>query len=94
MTAAEGARFLARSAVAFVLVPLPWHIETTSGLLAFAVHYLCRHPEVAERAQAEVDQVLGTDPTVPPTDAQLGRLTYISQIREEDAERLGHVYFP
>ena len=33
MTAAEGARFLARSAVAFVLVPLPWHIETTSGLL-------------------------------------------------------------
>jgi hypothetical protein len=33
MTAAEGARFLARSAVAFVVVPLPWHIETTSGLL-------------------------------------------------------------
>jgi len=33
MTSAEGARFLARAAVAFVLVPLPWHIETTSGLL-------------------------------------------------------------
>ena len=57
--------------------------ETTSGLLSFAVHFLSRHPEVAERARAEADAVLGTDPTVPPTDAQLGRLTYVSQILEE-----------
>jgi cytochrome P450 / NADPH-cytochrome P450 reductase len=57
--------------------------ETTSGLLAFAVHYLSRHPEVARRARDEVDSVLGADPTVAPTDAQLGRLTYVSQILEE-----------
>ncbi len=57
--------------------------ETTSGLLSFAVHYLSRNPEVAQRARAVVDEVLGTDPTVPPTDAQLGRLAYISQILDE-----------
>ena len=48
--------------------------ETTSGLLSFAVSYLLKHPEVVARAQEEVDRVLGTDPSVPPTVAQVQQL--------------------
>ncbi|KJK55500.1 bifunctional cytochrome P450/NADPH--P450 reductase [Saccharothrix sp. ST-888] len=57
--------------------------ETTSGLLSFAVQFLLKHPEVVERARAEVDEVLGTDPSVPPTYEQVHRLTYVRQILEE-----------
>jgi cytochrome P450 / NADPH-cytochrome P450 reductase len=57
--------------------------ETTSGLLSFVVAYLLKNPEVVARAQAEVDRVLGTDPSVPPTVAQLGQLGYIRQILDE-----------
>ena len=57
--------------------------ETTSGLLSFVIAYLLKNPEVVARAQAEVDRVLGTDPSVPPTVAQLGRLGYIRQILDE-----------
>ncbi|NMO91740.1 cytochrome P450, partial [Actinomycetospora sp. TBRC 11914] len=57
--------------------------ETTSGLLSFAVHYLTKNPAVAARAQAEVDEVLGTDLSVAPTAAQVGKLTYVPQILEE-----------
>ena len=45
--------------------------ETTSGLLSFAISYLLKHPDVVARAQEEVDEVLGTDPSVPPTVAQV-----------------------
>ena len=31
----------------------------------------CKHPEVVARAHEEVDRVLGTDPSVPPTYAQV-----------------------
>ena len=79
----DGARLPDRDIISQCITFLIAGHETTSGLLAFAVHYLSRHPEVAERARAEVDAVLGTDPTVPPTDAQLGRLPYVSQILEE-----------
>ena len=79
----DGARLPDRDIVSQCITFLIAGHETTSGLLAFAVHYLSRHPEVAQRARAEVDEVLGTDPTVPPTDAQLGRLPYVSQILEE-----------
>ena len=57
--------------------------ETTSGLLSFAIYHLMDHPATAERAQAEVDNVLGTDPSVPPTEAELGRLSFLDQILEE-----------
>ncbi len=57
--------------------------ETTSGLLSFAISYLLKNPEVVARAQEEVDRVLGTDPSVPPTVAQVQQLGYIRQILDE-----------
>jgi len=57
--------------------------ETTSGLLTFAIHFLLKHPEVAARAQREVVEVLGTDPGVPPTVAQVRKLAYVAQILDE-----------
>ncbi|NMO93468.1 cytochrome P450, partial [Actinomycetospora sp. TBRC 11914] len=57
--------------------------ETTSGLLSFAISYLLKAPEVVARAQAEVDEVLGTDLSVAPTAPQIGKLTYVTQILEE-----------
>ena len=57
--------------------------ETTSGLLSFAISYLLKNPEVVARAQEEVDRVLGTDPSVPPTVAQIQQLGYIRQILDE-----------
>ena len=57
--------------------------ETTSGLLSFAIHALLNHPHVLARAYEEVDRVLGPDPAVKPTYAQVGQLTYIGQILKE-----------
>jgi cytochrome P450 / NADPH-cytochrome P450 reductase len=57
--------------------------ETTSGLLSFAVHYLIKNPAVAARAQAEVDEVFGTDLAVPATAAQVAKLVYVPQILSE-----------
>ena len=57
--------------------------ETTSGLLSFAISYLLKHPEVVARAHEEVDRVLGTDPSVPPTVAQVQQLGYIRQVLDE-----------
>ena len=57
--------------------------ETTSGLLSFVIAYLLKNREVVVRAQEEVDRVLGTDPSVPPTVAQVQQLGYIRQILDE-----------
>lgn len=57
--------------------------ETTSGLLSFTISYLIKHPQVVGRAQEEVDRVLGTDPSMPPTVAQVQQLGYIRQILDE-----------
>jgi cytochrome P450/NADPH-cytochrome P450 reductase len=57
--------------------------ETTSGLLSFTISYLLKDPEVVARAQEEVDRVLGTDPSLPPTVAQVQQLGYIRQILDE-----------
>jgi len=35
--------------------------ETTSGLLSFLFYYLVKHPEAYRKAQAEVDEVIGTE---------------------------------
>jgi hypothetical protein len=40
MTMGEGARFIARAVVAFVVVPLPWHVASTAGALFLPQHFL------------------------------------------------------
>jgi cytochrome P450/NADPH-cytochrome P450 reductase len=57
--------------------------ETTSGLLSFALFLLLHHPDVLQRAYREVDAVLGTDPLVLPTFAQVHQLKYLSQVLRE-----------
>jgi cytochrome P450/NADPH-cytochrome P450 reductase len=55
--------------------------ETTSGLLSFAIYYLLKNPDVVQRAQAEVDRVLGG--TRRPTYEQVQQLRYVRQILDE-----------
>ncbi|WP_416959220.1 cytochrome P450 [Streptomyces sp. Agncl-13] len=55
--------------------------ETTSGSLSFALHYLARHPEIAARARAEVDQVWG-DTEAPGYD-QVAKLRYVRRVLDE-----------
>ena len=57
--------------------------ETTSGLLSFAINALINNPDVLARAYEEVDQVLGPDPQVTPSYAQVTQLAYITQILKE-----------
>ncbi len=57
--------------------------ETTSGLLSFATYYLMKNPELAARAQAEADRILGYDLTQAPTYEQIHSLDFIAQILEE-----------
>ena len=54
--------------------------ETTSGLMAFTLYFLLNHPDVLEKAYAEVDRVLGRDVAVAPTYAQVNQLEYIRMI--------------
>lgn len=55
--------------------------ETTSGALSFALYYLARHPEVAVRACAEVEQVWGDTPR--PAYDQVARLRYLRRVLDE-----------
>lgn len=57
--------------------------ETTSGLLSFALYFLLHNPDALAKAYAEVDRVLGPDPAVAPTFAQVNRLKYVGQILKE-----------
>ena len=57
--------------------------ETTSGLLSFATYFLLNNPAVLAKAYAEVDRVLGPDPRIAPTFAQVNRLKYVAQILKE-----------
>jgi cytochrome P450 / NADPH-cytochrome P450 reductase len=57
--------------------------ETTSGLLSFAVYFLLQNPDVLARAYAEVDRVLGPDPSATPSYTQVNQLGYISQVLKE-----------
>ncbi|QII04830.1 cytochrome P450 [Rhodococcoides fascians A25f] len=54
--------------------------ETTSGALSFALHYLANHPEVFERARAEVDEVWGTG---KPQFGQVPKLRYVRRVLDE-----------
>ena len=57
--------------------------ETTSGLLSFALYALLKNPGALARGYDEVDRVLGTDLSVPPTYAQVHQLPYVAQILDE-----------
>jgi len=54
--------------------------ETTSGLLSFALYEMLKHPDVLERARAEVDEVLGHE--VPGIE-KIQKLKYLDQILKE-----------
>ncbi|NXX74521.1 CP46A hydroxylase, partial [Urocolius indicus] len=55
--------------------------ETTANQLSFTVMALAQHPEILERVQAEVDDVLGAKRDIDYED--LGKLTYLSQVLKE-----------
>ena len=57
--------------------------ETTSGLLAFTINNLLKHPAVMSRARAEVDRVLGHDLTKQPTLREVAGLSYVRQVLNE-----------
>jgi len=54
--------------------------ETTAAALTWWGHTMASHPDCAERAQREVDQVLGAR---PPAYADLPRLPYLAQTLKE-----------
>ncbi|WP_415972970.1 cytochrome P450 [Rhodococcus sp. 077-4] len=54
--------------------------ETTSGALSFALYYLSTHPEVFERARAEVDEVWGAG---KPEFGQVPKLRYVRRVLDE-----------
>ncbi|KAM4662407.1 cholesterol 24-hydroxylase-like [Discoglossus pictus] len=55
--------------------------ETTANQLSFAVLELARHPEILEKVQAEVDDVIGSKRDLEYED--LGKLQYLSQVLKE-----------
>ncbi len=57
--------------------------ETTSAMLAWAIHLLTQHPEIQQRAAEEALDVLGADPDSQPTLKDVHQLTYIQQILRE-----------
>ncbi|MHA7125985.1 cytochrome P450 [Janibacter indicus] len=57
--------------------------ETTSGAVSFALYHLTREPEVLARVRAELDEVLGTDPTATPSFEQVPKLRYLRRVVDE-----------
>ncbi|MET8111746.1 cytochrome P450 [Streptomyces prasinus] len=55
--------------------------ETTSGALSFALHFLSLHPDVADRARAEVDRVWGG--AAVPGYEQVAKLRYVRRVLDE-----------
>lgn len=66
-------------ACAFKLKGYKGH-ETTSGLLSFVFYELLKNPEAYQRAQKEVDTVVGDEPV---TIQHLSRLEYLNAILRE-----------
>lgn len=56
--------------------------DTTANTLAWAVHHLCDHPEVADRLRAEADAILGDDVAPADLDA-VRRLAYAAAVAGE-----------
>jgi cytochrome P450 len=63
--------------------------ETTALALSWTWHLLAQHPEVEEKLQAEVDQVLGSR---VPTFEDLPQLKYAEQVIQESMRVLPPVY--
>lgn len=57
--------------------------ETTSGALSFALHYLSQDPEIRAKAQAEADEILGSDPDSEPTFEQVPKFRYLRRVFDE-----------
>jgi cytochrome P450/NADPH-cytochrome P450 reductase len=57
--------------------------ETTSGLLSYALLALAQNPEVERKLIAEVDAVLGRDPSRRPTFYDIEKLDYTLRILKE-----------
>lgn len=55
--------------------------ETTANQLSFAVMELARNPEILERVQAEVEEVIGSKRDIQYED--LSKLNYLSQVLKE-----------
>jgi cytochrome P450 len=55
--------------------------ETTSGALSFALHFLSQHPEVAEKARAEVAEVWGCEER--PGFELIAKLRYVRRVFDE-----------
>ncbi|XP_069806710.1 cholesterol 24-hydroxylase-like isoform X2 [Dendropsophus ebraccatus] len=55
--------------------------ETTANQLSFTVMELARNPEILEKVQAEVDEVIGAKRDIDYDD--LGKLQYLSQVLKE-----------
>lgn len=55
--------------------------ETTSGALSFAFYFLSLHPEAAERARAEIDDVWGE--AERPSFEQVAKLRYVRRVLDE-----------
>ena len=51
--------------------------ETTSGLLSFAFYYMLKNPKAYEKAQEEVDEVVGKGPI---TVEHLNKLPYLNAV--------------
>ncbi|GGG01485.1 cytochrome P450 [Rhodococcoides trifolii] len=54
--------------------------ETSAGVMAFALHYLSQHPEIADKARGEVMSVCGDS---APTFEQVGKLRYLRRVMDE-----------
>ncbi len=57
--------------------------ETTSWALSFATHFLAVDPALRERAQAEVDAILGPDPDARPAFEDVARLRFVRRVLDE-----------
>jgi cytochrome P450/NADPH-cytochrome P450 reductase len=55
--------------------------ETTSGLLSFAFYYMLKNPKAYEKAQAEVDEVIGMESI---TVEHLNKLPYLNAVSVYD----------
>ncbi|WP_425003592.1 cytochrome P450 [Mycolicibacterium sp. S3B2] len=55
--------------------------ETTSGALSFALHFLARHPEIADRARAEIAEVWGEQQR--PDFELIAKLRYVRRVFDE-----------
>lgn len=55
--------------------------ETTSGALSFALYFLARHPEVADRARAEIAEVWGEQER--PDFELIAKLRYVRRVFDE-----------